>query len=84
MIFVFGIVHYQVQVELLPRMFHINVHELNFSKHIIQSIIHTINKTNNITNVASLTKYNFIPQIQNVFQFFFRQFFILRDTFKFY
>ena len=59
------------QVELLLRMFHINVHELNFSKHIIQSIIYTINKANNITNVASLTKYKFMPPIQNVFQFLF-------------
>ena len=39
MAFVFGIGHYQLQVELLPRMFHINVHELNASKHIIQSMI---------------------------------------------
>ena len=31
------------QVALFPRMFHINVHELNFSKHIMQNIKYTIN-----------------------------------------
>ena len=69
MIFVFGIAHYQGKSSCCYVC--LNVHELNFSKHIIQSIIYTINKANNITNVASLTKYKFMPPIQNVFQFLF-------------
>ena len=61
---VFGNGYYQLQVELLQRMFQLNVHE--FSKYIIQSIIC---KTNNNRNITSHVKYNSVSQIENVFQF---------------